>query len=101
MVSDRQKYFISSGIVTRSSLHSVKKWSIAWRDRNTMAVCPGMDTFCCLNSLAVTLSTFIKEQKSICTLCLAAISKYGDFPVAGFGCETKILLTFNVLNFCY
>ena len=88
-------------MVTRNSLHNVKKWSIAWRERNTMAVCSGMDTFCCLNSFAVRPSTFIKEQKSICTLCFAAISKYGDFPVAGFGCETKILLTFNVLKFYY
>ena len=90
---------MSSGMLTRNSLQSVKKWSIEWRERNTIAVWSRIDTFCWRNSFGVTPSTFIKEQKSICTLCFSARSKYGDFPVVGFGCETRILLTFNVLNF--
>ena len=38
MVSVTQKYFNVSGMGTRSSLASLKKWSMAWRDVNTMAV---------------------------------------------------------------
>ena len=64
MASVVQKYFIVSGMVTRSSSHRRKKWSIAVRAVKITAVYSGMDIFCCLNSLEVRPSTLIKGRKN-------------------------------------
>ena len=45
MASVVQKYFIVSGMVTRSSSHRRKKWSIAVRAVKITAVYSGMDIF--------------------------------------------------------
>ena len=63
MASVVLKYFIVSGMVTRSSSHRRKKWSIAVRAVKITAVYSGMDIFCCLNSLEVRPSTLIKDEK--------------------------------------
>ena len=74
MASVVQKYFIVSGMVTRSSSHRRKKWSIAVRAVKITAVYSGMDIFCCLNSLEVRPSTLIKGRKTIFTPYFSAIS---------------------------
>ena len=53
----------------------------------------------CLNSFAVTPSTFIKDLNSNFNPNSSAKSKYGDFSVVGFGCETSIFFIFNSLRF--
>ena len=99
MASDIQKYFIVSGTVTLISVQIRKKWSIAVRLVKTIPVKSRIFILSWRNSFAVTPSTFINDLNSNFNPNSSAKSKYGDFSVVGFGCETSIFFIFNF--FCF
>ena len=57
-----------------------------------------MLTFWARNSFALMASTLINGRNTNSTSNLLAISKYGDFSLAGLGCETKIFFIISVLK---
>ena len=58
-----------------------------------------IEIFCCLNSLEERGSTLMNGRKSISTPYFSAMSKYGDFSDAGFGCDTSNFLMFNAIEY--
>ena len=92
-----QKYFIVSGTHIRSSLQTLKKWSIPVLLVKIIAVKSSILIFCCLKSFDVTPSTWTNGLKSTLRLYFFARSKYGDFGLLGSGCETRIFFIFNFL----
>ena len=68
-------------------------------DRRTSRENNSRMIFCCLNSLDERGSTLMNGRKSISTPYFSAMSKYGDFSDAGFGCDTSNFLMFNAIEY--
>src|SRR6202012_3100426 len=98
MVSERQKYFISTGTSKRISSQIRKKWSAELRLGKITALKSARVIFSLRKSFAGAPSTCIKDLKSIFRLSFLASSAYGFLSFSGFGNVTSILLTFFFLS---
>ena len=96
-----QKYFIVSGTTVLSSEQILKKWSIPVLLVKMTAEKSRILIFCCRKSFEGIPSIWTKGLKSIFRLYFLASSKYGDFGLFGSGCDTKIFLIFNSLQFSF